>query len=339
VYSYLQQLGRQYPEVATSADYQKSTAAQTGIAAAAGVTSAGGQSTKTPAEMAAAAPQIVSGLKDLTGALTGLQQTFAAKPGALMLPDTYLATNTGLKNLKTGYISADGTATRYQVVLGVGPYAPEAFTAVADLRAAAKELGGGVVEGSSAIVTDLRDASNRDMIRAILFVLAGIFVVLVLLLRALVAPLYLIFTILVSYGATLGIVRIVFSDIMHKPGVTWWVPIFMFVMLVALGMDYNIFLMGRVKEEVAKSGDRVGVRTAVAKTGGIITSAGIIMAGTFAAMMSGSILGLVQIGFAVAVGVLLDTFVVRTALVPAIAVLLGRWSWWPRRRRDTPSPR
>ena len=103
-------------------------------------------------------------------------------------------------------------------------------------------------------MTDLQDASNRDMTRAIIFVLAGIFVVLVLLLRALVAPLYLILTILLSYGATLGIVRVVFSDLLHKPGVTWWVPIFMFVMLVALGMDYNIFLMGRVKEEVAKSG-------------------------------------------------------------------------------------
>ena len=331
VYSYLQQLGRQYPEVTTSADHEKATAALTSIAAAAGVTSAGGQSTKTPAELAAAAPQIVASLKDLGAALTGLQQTFAAKPGALMLPDSYLATNATLKNLKTSYISADGSASRFQVVLGVGPYAPQALTAVTDLRAAVKELGGGVVEGSSAIVTDLRDASDRDMVRAIIFVLAGILVVLVLLLRALVAPLYLIFTILLSYGATLGIVRVVFSDVLHKPGVTWWVPIFMFVMLVALGMDYNIFLMGRVKEEVAKSGDRAGIRTAVAKTGGIITSAGIIMAGTFAAMMSGSILGLVQIGFAVAVGVLLDTFVVRTALVPAIAVLLGHWSWWPRR--------
>jgi RND superfamily putative drug exporter len=339
IYSYLQQLGTAYSDVATSADYQKATGALTAIALAAGVTSAGAESTKAPAELAAAAPQIVAGLGDLGTALGGLQKTFAATPGAMMLPETYVATNAGLKDLKAGYISTDGTATRYQVVLKVGPYDPEAFTAVADLRAATTELGGGVVEGASAIVTDLQDASNRDMVRAILFVLAGIFVVLVLLLRALVAPLYLIFTILVSYGATLGIVRVVFSDLLHKPGVTWWVPIFMFVMLVALGMDYNIFLMGRVKEEVAKSGDRDGVRTAVAKTGGIITSAGIIMAGTFAAMMSGSILGLQQIGFAVAVGVLLDTFVVRTALVPAIAVLLGRWSWWPRRRRDTPTPR
>ena len=102
-------------------------------------------------------------------------------------------------------------------------------------------------------------------------------------------------------------------------------------MLVALGMDYNIFLIGRVKEEVAVGGTRDGTRHALARTGGIITSAGIIMAGTFASMMSGSILGLLQIGFAVAFGVLLDTFVVRTTLVPAIIVLLGRWSWWPRR--------
>jgi putative drug exporter of the RND superfamily len=103
-------------------------------------------------------------------------------------------------------------------------------------------------------------------------------------------------------------------------------------MLVALGMDYNIFLMGRVKEEVRKSGNRAGVRTALAKTGGIITSAGIIMAGTFAAMLSADILGLVQIAFAVTFGVLLDTFVVRTTLVPAACVLLGSWNWWPRKQ-------
>jgi RND superfamily putative drug exporter len=161
----------------------------------------------------------------------------------------------------------------------------------------------------------------------------GIAVVLVLLLRSLVAPIYLIATILLSYGATLGLTRLLFENILHK-GMTWWVPFFIFVLLVALGMDYNIFLMGRVKEEVAGNGTRSGVARALARTGGIITSAGIIMAGTFAAMMSASLLGLVQLAFAVTVGVLLDTFVVRTALVPAIAVLLDRWNWWPSRRKQ-----
>jgi RND superfamily putative drug exporter len=136
----------------------------------------------------------------------------------------------------------------------------------------------------------------------------------------------------------MGVVRLLFVDLLGNAGIVWWVPMFMFVMLVALGMDYNIFLIGRVKEEVVGAGTRAGVRHALARTGGIITSAGIIMAGTFASMMSGSLLGLLQIGFAVAFGVLLDTFVVRTTLVPAITVLLGRWSWWPRRLLKSETP-
>jgi RND superfamily putative drug exporter len=134
-------------------------------------------------------------------------------------------------------------------------------------------------------------------------------------------------TILLSYGATLGVTRLVFGGILGE-GLAWFVPFLIFVVLVALGMDYNIFLMGRVKEEAAH-GTRAGIERAVERTGGIITSAGIIMAGTFAAMMVSSLLGLVQIAFAVAVGILLDTFIIRTTLMPAIAMLLGRWNWWP----------
>ena len=160
-----------------------------------------------------------------------------------------------------------------------------------------------MVEGDSAVLLDLQQSSDRDMTRAIIYVLGGVFVVLVLLLRALVSPVYLILTILLSYGATMGVVRLLFVDILGNAGIVWWVPMFMFVMLVALGMDYNIFLIGRVKEEVAANGTRAGTRHALARTGGIITSAGIIMAGTFASMMSGSLLGLLQIGFAVAFGV------------------------------------
>jgi uncharacterized membrane protein YdfJ with MMPL/SSD domain len=339
LFSYLQQLGREYPQAQADPGYQQAMKALAGLAQAAGVTP-GVTSTAGAAGAAANAPDpkllaaLPAGLEQVAAGLEGLRKTFAAQPNALILPATYLATNEELRALRVSYLSADGTAARLQVVLKVGPYAPEALAAVGQLRTAVNQDGAtGVVEGSSAIVADLQASSNRDMVRVVIWVLAGVFVVLVLLLRALVAPLYLILTILLSYGATLGIVRVVFQNILGTSGVTWWVPIFMFVMLVALGMDYNIFLMGRVKEEVATSGNREGVRTAVARTGGIITSAGIIMAGTFGAMMSASILGLVQVGFAVAVGILLDTFVVRTALVPAIAVLLGRWSWWPRRQR------
>jgi RND superfamily putative drug exporter len=106
-------------------------------------------------------------------------------------------------------------------------------------------------------------------------------------------------------------------------------PIFVFVFLVALGIDYSIFLFGRIKEEVGHHGLREGVHVAVAATGGIITSAGIILAGTFAGMMAGEIAFLAQMGFAVSVGVLIDTFVVRTMLDPALATLFGRWTWWP----------
>jgi RND superfamily putative drug exporter len=181
----------------------------------------------------------------------------------------------------------------------------------------------------SVITTDLRDTMDRDMVRSFSLVLIGIFFVLLFLLRALISPVYLLLTILLSYGATLGITRLFSALVFGVDALTWWAPFFIFTMLIALGMDYNIFLMGRVKEETARHGIREGVHRAVAATGPIITSAGLIMAGTFAAMMAGTVTGLKQLGFAVAVGVLLDTFVIRTALVPAIVVLLDRWNWWP----------
>ena len=328
VYGYLVQLAQGYPEVVNDPGYQKSLAALSELAKIA----SSFQSAADGARRADVAQQALTQLQALAEGLDSLQQTFAAQPNAVLLPELYLKNNEGLKALRDGYISSDGTAARLQVVLDAGPYSPEAIAAAKAIREALGAAGfQAAVEGDSAVLLDLQDASNRDMTRAMIYVLGGVFVVLVLLLRALVSPIYLILTILLSYGATLGVVRLLFVDILGAAGIVWWVPMFMFVMLVALGMDYNIFLIGRVKEEVAVNGTRVGTRHALARTGGIITSAGIIMAGTFASMMSASLLGLIQIGFAVAFGVLLDTFVVRTTLVPAITVLLGRWSWWPRR--------
>jgi len=343
LYGYLNQLSRSYPEVAQDPGYIKAVEALASLATLARSTDTDAAAQGTADQASRYDPGVYTEalglLDDLVTGLQTLQTTFVSRPDAILLPDLYLKSNEGLKMLRDAYLSADGTATRLLVVLDTGPYTPEALSTVQAIR---ETLNGdefsGVVEGNSAVLVDLRDASNRDMTRAIVFVLSGIFVVLLLLLRALVAPIYLILTILLSYTATLGVVRLLFVDILGAAGIVWWVPMFMFVMLVALGMDYNIFLIGRVKEEVGRHGTRAGTRLALAKTGGIITSAGIIMAGTFASMMSASILGLLQIGFAVAFGVLLDTFVVRTTLVPAITVLLRRWSWWPRRGPGSPPP-
>jgi RND superfamily putative drug exporter len=229
------------------------------------------------------------------------------------------------------YISAKGDAARLQVVLADEPYSTAALDTVTRLRDTVESADHGYVSGGTSVLNDLRDAMARDMRLVMVLVLSGIAVVMVLLLRSLVAPLYLILTILLSYASTLGITRLLFEGILHI-NLTWFVPFFIFTMLMSLGMDYNIFLMGRVKEETAGNGTRQGVQRAMERTGGIITSAGIIMAGTFAAMLSSSLVGLVQLAFAITVGVLLDTFVIRTTLVPAIAMLLGRWNWWPRKK-------
>jgi RND superfamily putative drug exporter len=338
VYGYLAQLAQSYPEVKKNSGYIQATNAMTQLAslAQAGGSSSGGASTGKPPTggIAPSSPlkQELALVGSIADGLEILQRSFAPNPEAILLPNLYLKKNPGLKALRDAYISADGTASRLQIVLKSGPYGDEAMNTVQTLQRTLKANGyTGVVEGTSAVMLDLRQASNRDITRTLIYVLVGIFVVLLLLLRAVVAPVYLILTILLSYAATLGVVRLVFVDLLGAAGIVWWVPMFMFVMLVALGMDYNIFLIGRVKEEVAVAGTKDGARLALSKTGGIITSAGIIMAGTFASMMFTSLLGLRQIGFAVAFGVLLDTFVVRTTLVPAIVVLLRRWSWWPRK--------
>ncbi len=289
--------------------------------------------------LAALSGNVDASLVTLQTHIASLAETFGGIENAYYLPESLppalvealgeaLGGTDPLAMLTGRYVTTGRDAALFEVVLADNPYGDEAAQVVRDLRALAPD-GSDAVTGVTVVTTDLRDTMDRDMLRAFSLVLLGIFVVLLVLLRALVSPIYLILTILLSYGATLGITRLFSMAVFGVDALTWWVPFFIFTMLIALGMDYNIFLMGRVKEETAQHGMREGVHRAVAATGPIITSAGIIMAGTFVAMMAGTVTGLKQLGFAVAVGVLLDTFVIRTALVPAIAVLLDRWNWWP----------
>ncbi|MHA3723461.1 MMPL family transporter [Leucobacter sp. HY1910] len=188
---------------------------------------------------------------------------------------------------------------------------------------------GALVGGVTATAIDTNDASIHDRTLIIPVVLLVILVILMLLLRSIVAPLILIATTVLSFGTALGVAALVFNHVFDFPGADPAVPLYGFVFLVALGIDYNIFLMTRVREESIAHGTHEGISRGLAITGGVITSAGLVLAATFAALAVIPILFLAQIAFIVAFGVLLDTFIVRSLLVPALATDIGRKVWWP----------
>jgi RND superfamily putative drug exporter len=210
--------------------------------------------------------------------------------------------------------------------------APDSAAAESTVRELREDLPStALVGGETATAIDTDDASLHDRNLIIPVVLAVIAAILVLLLRSVLAPLLLIATTALSFGAALGVSALVFDHVLDFPGADAAVPLYGFVFLVALGIDYNIFLMTRVREESLAHGTRPGILRGLTLTGGVITSAGIVLAATFAALAVIPILFLAQLAFIVAFGVLLDTFVVRTLLVPALTHDVGRAIWWPSR--------
>ena len=213
-----------------------------------------------------------------------------------------------------------------------------AFDTIARLRTAVHAVPGAdaLVGGQSAATVDVHDASVHDRNLIIPIVLVVIFIVLALLLRSLLAPFLLIGTVVLSFAATLGVCGWAFTHLFHFAGADQSFPLFAFVFLVALGIDYNIFLMTRVREEVLEFGARQGVLRGLAVTGGVITSAGVVLAATFTVLGVLPLVFLAELGFAVAFGVLLDTLLVRTILVPALAHDIGRKIWWPSKLASGP---
>ena len=221
-----------------------------------------------------------------------------------------------------------GKVLRLDLVLKDDPFARNSIAQFETIRRSVEdELPDGLkifAIGPTASIRDLKTVTDRDQIRIDVLVLGSVFLVLIALLRRLTISLYLIISVLFSYLVTLGITFAAFwaLDPSGFAGLDWKVPIFLFTILIAVGEDYNIFLMTRIDEEQALHGPSAGVISALQKTGSIISSCGIIMAGTFCSLMAGSLVGLHQLGFALAFGVLLDTFVVCPILVPAYLVLL-----------------
>jgi RND superfamily putative drug exporter len=186
-----------------------------------------------------------------------------------------------------------------------------------------------LVGGASATSLDTQRASWRDTLVIIPIILVAVLLILMVLLRAVVAPLVLIATVVLSFGAASGVSALFFRHVFDFAGADASLPLFVFVFLVALGIDYNIFLMTRVREETERLGHRRGSLVGLAATGGVITSAGLVLAGTFAVLFTLPVVTFAEIGFAVAFGVLLDTLVVRSVLVTALNLDIGRAMWWP----------
>jgi RND superfamily putative drug exporter len=239
---------------------------------------------------------------------------------------------TGIENLEkpSTPIVKDGVAF-LTANLTVDSTTNAAFETVNEIRDKVHAVDGAnaLVSGTSAILDDMLKANTRDAQVIIPVTLVVVLLILMLLLRALTAPLILIATVVLSFGTAIGLGGLAFKYLFDYPGVDPSFPLFVFVFLVSLGIDYNIFLMTRVREETATRGTREGSLVALAATGGVITSAGLVLAATFGILASLPLVFLVELGFTVALGVLIDTIVIRSVLVTAINLDLGAKIWWP----------
>jgi RND superfamily putative drug exporter len=252
------------------------------------------------------------------------------------IPPQILA-NSEFKTAATMFVSADGHAMRYLVQTDLDPFGTQAMDQVAQIMDAARsaqpntELADATISiaGLPAVNADVRDYYNHDMRFIITMTILVVLLILIVLLRAVVAPLYLIASVAISFLSALGIGVVVFQFILGQH-LAWNVPGTAFIVLVAVGADYNLLLISRIRDEASR-GMRTAVIRTVGATGGVITSAGIIFAASMFGLTFGSIAGMVQVGFIIGVGLLLDTFLVRTVTVPAIAVLVGKANWWPSR--------
>ena len=242
---------------------------------------------------------------------------------------TALAATHGIASV-TPPVIKDGRAF-LQATTTMPPDSQAAYTLVDKVRATVHAIGSAEakVGGGTAINKDVESAAAHDRDLLIPLILGVVFLILGALLRAIVAPLVLIATVVLSFAAALGISALFFQHVFGFAGADTGMPLFVFVFLVALGIDYNIFLMTRVREESIRSGTRRGALTGLAATGGVITSAGLVLAGTFAMLSTLPLVEFTEIGFAVALGVLLDTIIVRSVLVTALTLDIGRHIWWP----------
>lgn len=281
--------------------------------------------------------QMGGGLSEASAFLLAMKSD-AKKPSmaGFYVPQQAL-TSDEFKQAAGAFISPDGHATRYLVQTELNPFGTAAMDQINAITAAARgaqpntALANAKISmaGLTVALRDTRDYYDRDLQFFVLATIIIVFLILVVLLRAIVAALYLILSVVISYTSALGIGVIVFQFILGQE-LHWSVPGLTFVLLVAMGADYNLLLISRIRDD-SPHGVRLGVIRTVGSTGGVITSAGLIFAASMFGLMFASFTTLAQAGFVIGVGILLDTFLVRTITVPAVAVLVGQANWWPYR--------
>jgi putative drug exporter of the RND superfamily len=271
-------------------------------------------------------PAIVQKAGQISDSLLALSAEFA------------LQTSTPFSDyLRATYFSTDGSLAKIKVNLTSDPYSAQATTTLKEIRTTLQEALNSTfnqaektyVGGTTAVQSDIIAINDSDFLRVLILAIFGILLVTILLIRSVTAPLYMILTVLFNFGATLGIATWLFLDVLKQNSEIYMLPIFVFVMLVAVGSDYNIFLVSRIREENRTQPLREAICSSVANTGGVITSCGIILAGTFATLTTASLQLVFQVGAAIGIGVLIDTFLVRAILIPSLAAIVGKWNWWP----------
>ena len=278
-------------------------------------------------------------------AVVGQQVLAEAFPAGATSPTIIVANNAQMNEVKEIAEKVPGVDsvlvgtkndefTKLEVILEGEGQSEEAYSTIRALRVAVDDASGAdaLVGGLDAQSMDVKDAYTRDQLIVIPLILLLVFVVLVLLLRALVAPVLLLLTVVASFFASMGAGWWIFTNLLGFPALDLSVFLFSFLFLVALGVDFNIFLVTRAKEEAEKLGTKQGMIKALSATGGVITSAGILLAAVFAVLGVLPLVALAQIGVIVCIGVLLDTLLVRTVIVPALAFMTGKTFWWPAKR-------
>jgi RND superfamily putative drug exporter len=278
-------------------------------------------------------------------AVVGQQVLAEAFPAGSTSPSIVISNNAQVNEVKAAAEAVagvdsvavgtkNGEFTKLEVILDGESQSEEAYESIKALRVAVHEVDGAdaMVGGLDAQALDVKDAYAHDQMIVIPLILILVFLVLVLLLRALVAPVLLLVTVVASFFASMGAGWWIFTNVLGFPALDLSVFLYSFLFLVALGVDYNIFLVTRAKEEAEKVGTRQGMIKALSATGGVITSAGILLAAVFAVLGVLPLVALAQIGVIVCIGVLLDTLLVRTVIVPALAFMTGKNFWLPSKK-------